>query len=71
MTCGIVYGKLPPEVKKEQAEKFNRGELKYLVTTDAIGMGLNFNINRIIFYSVEKYESTSQQRKLLDKELIK
>lgn len=54
-TCSIIYGSLPPEARREQARKFNEREgAKFLLATDAIGMGLNYNINRIIFYSTEK-----------------
>lgn len=50
----IVYGKLPPESRKTQANLFNEGTLPYLVATNAIGMGLNLKIRRIIFSSVSK-----------------
>lgn len=44
--CSIIYGALPPEAKKQQALAFNtrQDNIKYLVATDAIGMGLNLNI---------------------------
>jgi ATP-dependent RNA helicase SUPV3L1/SUV3 len=45
----VVYGKLPPECRKVQANLFNDGTLPYLVATNAIGMGLNLKIRRIIF----------------------
>ena len=38
----IVYGRLPPECRKNQARDFNNYKLPYLVATNAIGMGLNF-----------------------------
>jgi hypothetical protein len=44
LRCAVAYGKLPPEVRVEQATKFNStGETDYpvLVASDAIGMGLN------------------------------
>jgi ATP-dependent RNA helicase SUPV3L1/SUV3 len=43
LKCAVVYGRLPPEVRVEQAEKFNKGLDNYsvLVASDAIGMGLN------------------------------
>ena len=57
--CSIIYGNLPPETRRVQARKFNeREETKMLVATDAIGMGLNYNINRIIFYETEKNDGT-------------
>ena len=58
-TCSIIYGRLPPQVRIDQAEKFNSGQHKYLISTDAIGMGLNFNINRIIFAETKKNDGYS------------
>mmetsp|Transcript_29115 Transcript_29115/g.52084 ORF Transcript_29115/g.52084 Transcript_29115/m.52084 type:complete len:518 (+) Transcript_29115:1-1554(+) len=56
-SCSIIYGNLPPEARREQARKFNDREgVKFLVATDAIGMGLNYNINRVIFYTTEKHD---------------
>ena len=44
--CAIIYGALPPDTKKTQAYMFNNrlGNIKFLVATDAVGMGLNLNI---------------------------
>jgi len=54
--CAVIYGSLPPGTKLAQAQKFNDPEnsCKVLVATDAIGMGLNLNIGRIIFFSMIK-----------------
>ena len=54
--CAIIYGALPPETKKNQAFMFNNrlGNVKFLVATDAIGMGLNLNIQRVIFSTLVK-----------------
>jgi ATP-dependent RNA helicase SUPV3L1/SUV3 len=43
MKCAVVYGKLPPEIRSEQARLFNDPESGYdvLIGSDAIGMGLN------------------------------
>ncbi|XP_034944631.1 ATP-dependent RNA helicase SUV3 homolog, mitochondrial [Chelonus insularis] len=50
----VIYGGLPPNTKLSQAAKFNDPEhpCKVMVATDAIGMGLNLHIRRIIFYSL-------------------
>ncbi|KAG7177390.1 ATP-dependent RNA helicase SUV3-like [Homarus americanus] len=50
----VIYGGLPPGTKLAQAFKFNDPShpCKILVATDAIGMGLNLSIRRIIFYSL-------------------
>jgi ATP-dependent RNA helicase SUPV3L1/SUV3 len=54
----IVYGSLPPEARAEQARVFNdpTSPFKVLVASDAIGMGLNLNIRRVVFESLEKYD---------------
>ncbi|ETJ29304.1 ATP-dependent RNA helicase, superfamily II, partial [human gut metagenome] len=52
--CSIIYGDLPPEVRKMQYEQFVNKETKVLVTTDAIGMGVNLPIQRIVFMSIRK-----------------
>ncbi|MPQ43584.1 SUV3 family DEAD/DEAH box RNA helicase [Clostridium tarantellae] len=65
----VIYGDLPPEVRKMQYEQFINKETKVLVTTDAIGMGVNLPIRRIIFLSIKKFdgeeirELTSQEVK--------
>ena len=54
--CAVIYGSLPPGTKLAMAERFNDSNhpCKVMVATDAIGMGLNLNIRRIIFYSLNK-----------------
>ncbi|XP_078037033.1 suv3 RNA helicase isoform X3 [Augochlora pura] len=50
----VIYGSLPPGTKLAQAARFNdpNDPCKILVATNAIGMGLNLHIRRVIFYSV-------------------
>jgi len=57
MRCGVVYGQLPPETRSHQAKLFNDEASNYdvLVASDAIGMGLNLNIRRVIFQSTQKF----------------
>ncbi|XP_004624012.1 ATP-dependent RNA helicase SUPV3L1, mitochondrial [Octodon degus] len=56
LESAVIYGSLPPGTKLAQAKKFNdpSDPCKILVATDAIGMGLNLSIKRIIFYSLLK-----------------
>lgn len=54
----VIYGNLSPEVRKEEARKFRDGVTKYLISTDAISMGLNLPISNIIFTTVEKFNGT-------------
>ncbi|KAL6710235.1 RNA helicase [Coniothyrium glycines] len=57
--CAIVYGSLPPETRAQQARLFNDpdNDYDYLVASDAIGMGLNLAIKRVIFESTVKSNS--------------
>jgi ATP-dependent RNA helicase SUPV3L1/SUV3 len=54
--CAMVYGQLPPETRSYQARLFNDIHSGYdvLIASDAIGMGLNLNIRRIIFHTALK-----------------
>ncbi|XP_015429514.1 PREDICTED: ATP-dependent RNA helicase SUV3 homolog, mitochondrial [Dufourea novaeangliae] len=58
----VIYGSLPPGTKLAQAARFNdvNDGCKILVATNAIGMGLNLHIRRIIFYSV--YQPTVNEK---------
>ncbi|EXJ84294.1 hypothetical protein A1O3_04961 [Capronia epimyces CBS 606.96] len=58
--CAIVYGSLPPETRAQQAALFNDPDNDYdfLVASDAIGMGLNLSVKRIIFHGVVKYNGS-------------
>ena len=54
--ASIIYGDLPPEVRRKQYDDFINKETKILITTDAIGMGVNLPIRRIVFLSVKKFD---------------
>ncbi|KAK6204873.1 P-loop containing nucleoside triphosphate hydrolase protein [Scheffersomyces amazonensis] len=56
LKVGIIYGALPPEIRTKEAQDFNSGKTDILVASDAVGMGLNLKIKRIIFASVQKYD---------------
>ena len=60
----IVYGSLPPESRAQQARLFNdpNNDYDYLVATDAIGMGLNLSIKRIIFDSTYRWNGETTER---------
>jgi ATP-dependent RNA helicase SUPV3L1/SUV3 len=61
--CAMVYGSLPPETRAQQASLFNDpgNDYDYLVASDAVGMGLNLAIRRVIFESTVKYDGTKFQ----------
>ena len=52
----VIYGALPPEVRRREAERFAQGESHILVATDAIGMGLNLPIQRVLFSTMTKFD---------------
>ena len=62
--CCVIYGNLPPEARQAQARLFNDESSEYdvLVASDAIGMGLNLSIKRIIFSTLEKYDGFEFRR---------
>ncbi|MCQ4159873.1 hypothetical protein NON00_08020 [Roseomonas sp. GC11] len=51
-----IYGALGPEVRRAESERFRTGDAQVLVATDAIGMGLNLPIQRVIFSTLEKFD---------------
>ncbi|KAI1133177.1 P-loop containing nucleoside triphosphate hydrolase protein [Nemania abortiva] len=59
--CAVVYGSLPPETRAQQAALFNdpNNDYDYLVASDAIGMGLNLEIRRVVFEATHKRDSSS------------
>ncbi|EAQ88118.1 hypothetical protein CHGG_04737 [Chaetomium globosum CBS 148.51] len=59
--CAIVYGNLPPETRASQAALFNdpNNDYDFLVASDAIGMGLNLEIKRVIFESSYKFDGVN------------
>ncbi|MCM3570352.1 DEAD/DEAH box helicase [Neobacillus mesonae] len=68
-SASMIYGSMPPETRKKQIELFNKGKTKVIVATDAIGMGLNLPIRRIVFLENEKFDGT--RRRLLTSQEVK
>ncbi|KIJ31831.1 hypothetical protein M422DRAFT_185414, partial [Sphaerobolus stellatus SS14] len=60
LRCAVVYGRLPPETRSDQASLFNVKDSGYdvLIATDAIGMGLNLKIKRVVFSELIKHDGT-------------
>ena len=52
----VIYGNLPPVSRREQVRKFVEGETQIVISTDAIGMGLNLPIRRIVFWETSKFD---------------
>ncbi len=59
--CSIIYGALPYDVRYEEARKFREGETEIVVATDAIGMGLNMPVCRIVFLKDEKFDGREKR----------
>ena len=57
----IIYGALPYSTRRKQMEGFLAGRMQYVVSTDAIGMGLNLPIRRIIFMDTEKFDGVERR----------
>lgn len=68
-SVSMIYGSMPPETRKKQIEQFNKGKTKVIVATDAIGMGLNLPIRRIVFLENDKFDGT--RRRLLTSQEVK
>jgi ATP-dependent RNA helicase SUPV3L1/SUV3 len=54
-----IYGALSPEVRRTEARRFNSGEADILVATDAVGMGLNLPIRRVVFSTTHKFDGVA------------
>ena len=64
----IIYGALPYATRRKQMEGFLEGRMEYIVATDAIGMGLNLPIRRILFMATEKFDGV-ERRELKPEEI--
>ena len=60
-TVSVIYGALPPEVRRREAERFAGGQTEVLVATDAIGMGLNLPIRRVLFSTLTKFDGVGDR----------
>jgi ATP-dependent RNA helicase SUPV3L1/SUV3 len=59
--ASVIYGSLPPEIRRRQMHLFGSGKTKVVVATDAIGMGLNLPVRRIVFVQTEKFDGTRRR----------
>ena len=61
-SVATIYGALSPEVRRAEAARFRTGEAEVLVTTDAVGMGLNLGpLKRVLFSAVRKWDGTAER----------
>lgn len=61
VNASVIYGSLPPEIRRRQMHLFNSGKTKVVVATDAIGMGLNLPVRRIVFLQADKFDGVSRR----------
>ena len=54
--AAVVLGALSPRTRNAQVALFQSGEVDYLVATDAIGMGLNLDVNHVAFAALRKFD---------------
>lgn len=59
--CSVIYGNLPPATRREQVRRFLSKETDVVVSTDAIGMGLNLPIRRIVFVETRKFDGVNKR----------
>ncbi|WP_237442384.1 helicase-related protein [Saccharibacter sp. 17.LH.SD] len=56
--CAVIMGRLSPRTRNAQIELYQNREVDYLVATDAIGMGLNMDVNHVALASLKKFDGT-------------
>ncbi|KFE36706.1 helicase-related protein [Thioclava atlantica] len=54
--CAVVMGALSPRTRNAQVAMYQNGDVDYLVATDAIGMGLNLDIDHVAFSATSKFD---------------
>ncbi|WP_029941612.1 helicase-related protein [Sphingomonas astaxanthinifaciens] len=60
--AAVVMGALSPATRNAQVAMFQRGEVDYLVATDAVGMGLNMDVAHVAFAGLEKFDGRRDRR---------
>ena len=66
--AAVVMGALSPRTRNAQVEMYQNGDVDFLVATDAIGMGLNLDIDHVAFSSLSKFDG-QRMRPLMANEL--
>ena len=60
--CAVVLGALSPRARNAQVAMYQAGEVDYLVATDAIGMGLNMDLDHVAFARLSKFDGKGPRR---------
>ena len=58
--AAVIMGSLSPKTRNSQVDLYQSGDVDYLVATDAIGMGLNMDIDNIYFSNLKKFDGKKQ-----------
>lgn len=64
--ASVIYGNLPPQTRQEQVRLFTEGINQVVVATDAIGMGINLPIRRVVFMNTTKFDGVGKRRLLAE-----
>lgn len=57
----VVLGALSPRTRNAQVAMYQAGEVQHLVATDAIGMGLNMDVDRVVFAALHKFDGRERR----------
>ena len=60
--AAVIMGSLSPKTRNSQVDIYQAGDVDYLVATDAIGMGLNMDIEQVSFSSLKKFDGKKTRR---------
>ena len=60
--AAIVMGSLSPKTRNSQVSLYQSGDVDYLVATDAIGMGINMDLNNVYFSNLKKFDGKKLRR---------
>ena len=60
--AAVIMGSLSPKTRNSQVGLYQSGDVNYLIATDAIGMGLNMDINEIYFSNLKKFDGKKTRR---------
>ena len=60
--AALIMGSLSPKTRNSQVGLYQSGDVDYLIATDAIGMGLNMDINEIYFSNLKKFDGKKTRR---------
>ena len=60
--AAVVMGALSPRTRNAQVELYQSGEVDFLIATDAIGMGLNMDVDHVAFAALSKFDGRKRRR---------